>query len=126
MIHLYGLHWARTKDEYAENLTQGPHTPAGYYRLSPQGVYFMTEAGEVFAFLRGNGTGPVSCRWSIDRKWPLYLRYLALADADRLNAPMLEIDRQHEAKALAESLYGEAAVTEGDAHRRSDKERSNE
>ena len=106
MIHLYGRHWARTKNEYVDNMTQGPHTPAGYFRISPQGLYFMTESGEVFAFLRADGVGPVSCRWGVDRKVPLFLGYLTLADADRLNAPRLEIDRQAEAHSLARGLFG--------------------
>lgn len=106
MIHIYGLHWARTKNEYADNMTQGPNAPAGYFRVSPQGLYFVTAAGEVFAFLRADGTGPVSCRWGGGERQPVYLGYLSLADAERLNAPMVEVERQHEAKALAKSLFG--------------------
>jgi hypothetical protein len=103
-IHLYGKTYAPNARHAVETLFQAGGTANGLYKVTSSGIRFYGLNGELRAFVRKDGLGPVSATMRDDgRAW--YMFGLADRDAAWMAAPESYMATCNGARDLAASLF---------------------
>jgi hypothetical protein len=103
-ITLYGQTYASNSRGAVASLFARPKTANGTYRKARGGVYFYRLNGELAAFIRRDGLGPVSAFKGDDGR-TIYMQALASQDAAWMTPPASYMATVDAARELARSLF---------------------
>jgi len=107
-ITLYGQTYASDTRGAVASLFAGPKTANGTYRKAPGGVYFYRLNGDLAAFIRRDGLGPVSA-FKADDGRTVYMHGLASRDERWMTPPASYMATVEAARELARSLFAAEA-----------------
>lgn len=103
-IHLYGKAYAPNGREAVNSLFQPGGTVNGLYKVTRSGIRFYRLNGELVAFVRKDGLGPLSAtRLDDGRTW--YSYGLSSDAAAWMKEPQSFTERREGARALAASVF---------------------
>jgi hypothetical protein len=103
MLTLFGRKYAKNDKEMVSTLFDASGTANGFYKVTTKGIYFSKVNGDLVAFIRKDGLGPVS----VQRQGKGFFYSFALCSVEDgwINKPASYSEEKEGARACAKAAY---------------------